>query len=155
MTENLLIDDEIIFRTEDLKLKEIGIKFVETKKDRENIEYLKKKTPIILSGSRGTGKTMLLKMAEKEMDDSYEKNKVLPVFISFSKAIFVDIDKDILFFKQWMLSKILFELRVKLKKHGIGMSQNAVRKMAETMDYADILKFFYKGVQIKNVNMDE
>ncbi len=35
------------------------------------------------------------------------------------------------------------------------MSQNAVRKMAETMDYADILKFFYKGVQIKNVNMDE
>ena len=39
--------------------------------------------------------------------------------------------------------------------HGIGMSQNAVRKMAETMDYADILKFFYKGVQIKNVNMDE
>lgn len=40
---------------------------------------------------------MLLKMAEKEMDDSYEKNKVLPVFISFSKAIFVDIDKDILF----------------------------------------------------------
>ena len=66
MTENLLIDDEIIFRTEDLKLKEIGIKFVETKKDRENIEYLKKKTPIILSGSRGTGKTMLLKMAEKK-----------------------------------------------------------------------------------------
>ena len=39
--------------------------------------------------------------------------------------------------------------------HGIGMSQNAVRKMAETMDYADILKFFYKGVQIKNVNMGE
>ena len=69
---------------------------------------------------------MLLKMAEKEMDDSYEKNKVLPVFISFSKAIFVDIDKDILFFKQWMLSKILFELRVKLKKHGIGMSQPSI-----------------------------
>ena len=87
MNDNLLIDDEIIFRTEDLKLKEIGTKFVETKKDRETIEYLKKKTPIILSGSRGTGKTMLLKMAEKEMDDSYEKNKVLPVFISFSKAI--------------------------------------------------------------------
>lgn len=48
MTENLLIDDEIIFRTEDLKLKEIGIKFVETKKDRENIEYLKENTNNII-----------------------------------------------------------------------------------------------------------
>lgn len=35
--------------------------------------------------------------------------------------------------------------------HGIGMSQNAVKKMSETMDYVDILKFFYKGVEVKNV----
>lgn len=35
--------------------------------------------------------------------------------------------------------------------HGIGMSQNAVRRMSESMDYQEILKFFYKGVQIKNV----
>lgn len=35
--------------------------------------------------------------------------------------------------------------------HGIGMSQNAVRKMSETMDYQDILKFFYKDIEIKNV----
>ena len=35
--------------------------------------------------------------------------------------------------------------------HGIGMSQNAVRKMSETMSYEEILKFFYKGVEIKNV----
>lgn len=35
--------------------------------------------------------------------------------------------------------------------HGIGMSQNAVRKMSETMDYEDILKVFYKNVQIKSV----
>lgn len=119
-------DDEIIFRTEDLKQREIQDKFVETEKDRENIEYLKKKTPIILSGSRGTGKTMLLKMAEKEMDDKFDEDRILPVFVSFSKAIFVDIDKDILYFKQWMLSKIMFELRIKLKKHGIGITQPSI-----------------------------
>lgn len=116
-------NEEIIFRTEDLKLREIGEKFVETVKDRENIEYLKKKTPVILTGSRGTGKTMLLKMAEKELDETYQTSKILPVFVSFSKAIFIDIEKDILFFKQWMLAKILFELKMKLKKHGIGLNQ--------------------------------
>lgn len=126
MNDYLRNDDEIIFRTEDLKQREIQDKFVETEKDRENIEYLKKKTPIILSGSRGTGKTMLLKMAEKEMDDKFDEDRILPVFVSFSKAIFVDIDKDILYFKQWMLSKIMFELRIKLKKHGIGITQPSI-----------------------------
>lgn len=126
MNDYLRNDDEIIFRTEDLKQREIQDKFVETGKDRENIEYLKKKTPIILSGSRGTGKTMLLKMAEKEMDDKFDEDRILPVFVSFSKAIFVDIDKDILYFKQWMLSKIMFELRIKLKKHGIGITQPSI-----------------------------
>lgn len=126
MNDYLRNDDEIIFRTEDLKQREIQDKFVETGKDRENIEYLKKKTPIILSGSRGTGKTMLLKMAEKEMDDKFDEDRILPVFVSFSKAIFVDIDKDILYFKQWMLSKIMFELRMKLKKHGIGITQPSI-----------------------------
>lgn len=126
MNDYLRNDDEIIFRTEDLKQREIQDKFVEIGKDRENIEYLKKKTPIILSGSRGTGKTMLLKMAEKEMDDKFDEDRILPVFVSFSKAIFVDIDKDILYFKQWMLSKIMFELRIKLKKHGIGITQPSI-----------------------------
>lgn len=36
--------------------------------------------------------------------------------------------------------------------HGIGMSQNAVKKMSETMDYTDILKFFYNKIEIKNIN---
>lgn len=32
--------------------------------------------------------------------------------------------------------------------HGIGMSQNAVKKMSETMNYKDILHFFYSGIEI-------
>lgn len=36
--------------------------------------------------------------------------------------------------------------------HGIGMSQNAVKKMSEFMDYTDILKFFYKDIEIKNAS---
>lgn len=33
--------------------------------------------------------------------------------------------------------------------HGIGMSQNAVKQMSQTMNYVDILKFFYQGTEVK------
>lgn len=33
--------------------------------------------------------------------------------------------------------------------HGVGMSQNAVSKMVETMNYDEVLQFFYKGALIK------
>ena len=33
--------------------------------------------------------------------------------------------------------------------HGIGMSQNAVKAMSQTMDYIQILQFFYKDTQIR------
>ncbi|MDO5403867.1 MAG: SpoIID/LytB domain-containing protein, partial [Eubacteriales bacterium] len=36
--------------------------------------------------------------------------------------------------------------------HGIGMSQNAVKAMSQTMDYVQILKFFYKDTQIRMVS---
>ena len=35
--------------------------------------------------------------------------------------------------------------------HGVGMSQNAVSKMVETMNYRQILEFFYKGTNIETV----
>lgn len=115
-------EEEFIFRTEDIKLNKLKDIFVETENDRENIEFLKRKSPGILIGSRGTGKTMLLRVAEKELDLEYENKKILGVFISFSKAILVDTSKDILYFRQWMFSKILLALKLKLARRGIGLS---------------------------------
>ncbi|HBH1337167.1 TPA: hypothetical protein SOK46_000973 [Clostridioides difficile] len=115
-------EEEFIFRTEDIKLNKLKDIFVETENDRENIEFLKRKSPGILIGSRGTGKTMLLRVAEKELDMEYEHKNVLGVFISFSKAILVDTSKDILYFRQWMFSKILLALKLKLARMGIGLS---------------------------------
>lgn len=119
-------DDEFIFRTEDIKSKDLAKIFVETKVDRENINYLKNKSPILLVGSRGTGKTMLLRMAEKELDDEFEQRHELAIFVSFSKAIFVDVSKDILFFRQWMLAKILFNLKRKLERKGFLLSKTGI-----------------------------
>ena len=51
-----------------MKVKEL---YVETAMDRENIEALKSFQPLLLIGSRGTGKTMLMRKAESELTDDF------------------------------------------------------------------------------------
>ncbi|MEC2196861.1 hypothetical protein V7174_08470 [Bacillus subtilis] len=119
-------DDEFIFRTEDISPHELIDIFVATKTDRDNLNYIKSKSPLLLEGSRGTGKTMLLRVAEKEMDEDFNSSRELAVFVNFSKAIFVDAYKDIGYFRNWMFSKILFALKRKLEKKGIILSSTGI-----------------------------
>ena len=109
-------------RTEDLSIEEISKFYVDTKHDIENIEFLKSNVTGLLIGSRGTGKTMLLKVAEKELLENFETNRILPVFISFSSAALVDNKEEK--FKKWMLSKILFALQGQLKELGLLKTKN-------------------------------
>ena len=125
-------------RTEDLTLDEISNIYVDTKLDRENIEFLKSKTPGLLIGSRGTGKTMLLKMAEKELLDEFDSNRVLPVFLSFSSAALVKNNEEI--FKKWMLSKILFALQGQLRSVGLLKTRNIFSMLiGDENDKTDLL----------------
>ena len=39
--------------------------------------------------------------------------------------------------------------------HGIGMSQNAANKMAESMTYAQILEFFYRGTTLTLISSQD
>ena len=55
---------EFFYRTEDIEPSEILEYFVETQEDRRCIDLLKSKTPTILEGSRGTGKSFLMRVAE-------------------------------------------------------------------------------------------
>ena len=64
-----------IIRTEDFKDELIEKYFVETKNDREIIENLKSEHQMLLIGSRGVGKTMLLKKAEIELNKEYPEKK--------------------------------------------------------------------------------
>ena len=54
-----MVMSEARIRTEDLSIDEVKELYVETAMDRENIEALKSFQPLLLIGSRGTGKTML------------------------------------------------------------------------------------------------
>jgi SpoVK/Ycf46/Vps4 family AAA+-type ATPase len=103
-----------IYRTEDIKDEELGDIYVESELDKQNVKGLMSQEPVLLVGSRGTGKTMLLRITEKKLDDSFKENKVLAVMVSFNKAMFLESLDDRNYFRQWMLSKILFALKRKV-----------------------------------------
>ena len=77
---------EFIFRTEDIKPEEILGLYVETAKDKRVVDLLKTANPVILEGSRGTGKSFLLRVAEAQLFTSFQTERVLPVYLSFVKS---------------------------------------------------------------------
>lgn len=107
--------DEAFIRTEDIDPKEVKDYFVETDKDREIIESLKGKQPVLVVGSRGTGKTMLLRMAEQELLDNYSKNKNLPIFVNLVTCSFYDSNNILAI----LISRTLIAFQQALKKQGI------------------------------------
>ncbi len=110
--------EELYLRTEDIDDKEILDLCVETKQDREIIDLLKARSPIILVGSRGVGKTFLMKVATAELKRSFAEDRILPVYLSFIKSSLVAVNnKDA--FQSWMLSVICSNIVKQLKRFGI------------------------------------
>jgi len=71
-------------------------------------------SPVLLIGSRGTGKTTLLRVAELILLKELEKRKVLPIFVSYNQSALIDPK----LFKPWMISKILFQIKIRLSRLG-------------------------------------
>jgi hypothetical protein len=124
--------DELVFRTEELSKEQIKSYYVPSGNDREIVDYLKSKTPVILVGSRGIGKTFLMKIAEQELIDNYNDQKVLPVFLTFRSASLLH-TKNHLQFQTWMLAKICAVVSRGLKLQGkiIGISNSFSRLTGE------------------------
>ncbi|MCX7131600.1 hypothetical protein [Aeromonas sp.] len=64
-------------RTETIKSSKILDYFVETNEDREIINKLKSNSPVVLVGSRGVGKSFLLKVAEAELKRDIKKQNTI------------------------------------------------------------------------------
>jgi hypothetical protein len=96
---------DFFLRTEDIPPEEIGNYFVESQRDREIVDALKNRNPTILVGSRGVGKSILLRVAQKELNDSSEKDRVFPVYMSFVRSSLLQ-SSDPEQFKHWMLARI-------------------------------------------------
>lgn len=109
---------ELIFRTEDLSLDEVREYFVETTADRKLVNACKTKASVVLQGSRGVGKSFILKVAQAEMEDDFTRSGVLPVYVTFNKAGLIqssDVDK----FQHWMMAKICNRILRAARQRGI------------------------------------
>ena len=114
---------EFFYRTEDIQPSEILKYFVETKKDRQIVDLLKSRNPIVLVGSRGVGKSFLLRVAEAELLET-SAERVHPVYVSFTKGALIS-TQDERQFEHWMLARLCERFVRTLKKRGYILSPSA------------------------------
>lgn len=108
---------DFLFRTEDIKPEEIPQYFVETQQDRRIIDVLKARNPAILIGSRGVGKSFLLRVAQGELLDNFQQDRVFPVYLSFVRSSLLH-SGDQQQFQHWMLARICSAIVRALHKAG-------------------------------------
>src|ERR1700730_15370277 len=96
---------EFKFRTEDFRLDEIAEQFVPNVQERDIVSSLKASIPVILEGSRGTGKTFLMRVAELELNTTFAQDRVVPVYLSFLRSSLIH-TTDSNQFQHWMLARL-------------------------------------------------
>jgi hypothetical protein len=107
--------DQFIYRTEDFGEQDVLRFFVPTEEDRNTVDLLKSSSPVVLEGSRGVGKSFLMKVAEAELQRDLATNKVFPVYVTFVKSSLVH-TADPFQFRNWMLARICSRVMRSLRK---------------------------------------
>jgi hypothetical protein len=105
-------------RTEDIKPEEILDLYVETTYDARIVELLKGPAPTILEGSRGTGKSFLMRVAEAHLARDFASSRVLPVYVSFARSSLLQTG-DPRQFTHWMMSKLCARMVRALYQNGL------------------------------------
>ena len=111
-------------RTEDFKDAEILGAYVQSGHDKKIVDSLKSNNPVVVEGSRGTGKSFLLRVAKAELLQSFATTRVLPVYVTFSKSSLIHTNDKNQFF-HWMLSRLSAEIVRSLRKQGLLVNQPA------------------------------
>lgn len=117
-------------RTESIKDTEITDLAVRNENDEKIIAALISSEPCLLEGSRGTGKSFLMKIAQLELEQS--NSETLSVFISFNISSLIN-TSDSLQFYHWMLAKTLRALMNKLRKNGLSISNYSKSLLSNDM----------------------
>jgi hypothetical protein len=103
-------------RCEDLQYSQIKELSVEGEFERRTINTLKASGAHLLQGARGMGKSMLLRLAEIEMDSAFKSERQLAVYVNFKTSTLLEGvkagERDA--FQIWVNVKILQALHEKL-----------------------------------------
>ncbi len=125
---------ELLFRTEDIPLGDIQDLFVPTRRDREIVDALKGHNPTLLVGSRGVGKSFLLRVAEAELKDDLQTERVLPVYVPLNKAglLRTTLDQQ---FRYWTTAKLVSRLVRTLRQTGLtALPRGAAHILADQFE---------------------
>jgi len=120
---------DLYYRTEDVPADELLALFVENAEDRLTINSIKAPSPMILEGSRGTGKSFLMRVAEAELRASFDTDRVLPVYVSFLRSSLLS-TSDPVQFRHWMLARTCGRIVRQLAQFGLtGIRQDAIETL--------------------------
>lgn len=112
------LGDFIVDRTESLDDNFIMDNFINHNDDK--ITRLLDSEQYLLEGSRGIGKTMLMRTAELKAENNFGKSSILAVWVSFEESIRIErikvLDATVDPFLQWTMGKILMEVISKIIK---------------------------------------
>ena len=145
---------EFYLRTESIKQTDILNLSVVNDADKIILNALKSNEPCLLEGSRGTGKSFLMRVAELELEA--EKSPCVTVFVPFNMSSLINTEDNLQFY-HWMLAKTLKYLLNKLRKKGIVVSNLTANLLSNDESNSDneiqlslkeIVKLFeesYKG----------
>jgi hypothetical protein len=126
---------EFYLRTESIKPADMRALSVVNDADRSLISALKSPEPCLIEGSRGTGKSFLMRIAELEIEENDPAS--LPVFVAFNKSSLVNTN-DPLQFYHWMLAKTLKALANKLRKRGMIVSNYSASLLSNDQRHDEV-----------------
>lgn len=158
---------QFIIRTEDIRPDAIMDMFVATKRDTDLIEALKAPNPLIIEGSRGTGKSFLLRVCEQQQLQVFEREGILPVYISFIKSSLLHAG-NAQQFQHWMLARICSRVLRTMQSTGRignaskatsllsgGSSSSAMKTRLEYIEEAYASSFKNPGITINDSEIPE
>lgn len=145
---------EFYLRTESIKQSDILALSVVNAADRGILDILKSNEPCLLEGSRGTGKSFLMRVAELEIEA--DGGSYVTVFVPFNMSSLITTEDNLQFY-HWMMAKTLKYLLLKLRKKGFVVSnltanllsndENDTEERVETSlkDIVNLFEESYKG----------
>jgi hypothetical protein len=153
---------DFIIRTEDVRPDAILDLFVPIQRDRDLVEKLKSTSPLIIEGSRGTGKSLLLRVCEQEQLKTFTSERILPVYLSFARSSLLNTN-DPQQFQHWMLASLCSRIIRTMAQAGLAatptsavqaLTGGSVDKLGEKTKLEMIAEQFEESYKYQHADID-